>query len=159
MPPVWNAICVSLSRVYPQVGEAFRSRPLNPTSSPHILHHATAFAWKVNPLKAAHVRYAFGIAAGRVVSAYRIKVPAADWPVMPSENGGPAQGRRVLPLIEVSPEEWALATSWPGVEMNASTRYAHLQTGPRGEWKRLFVPNDSPPDDDDAEGPTPDRSE
>ncbi len=152
MSIVRNAICVSVSQLYQQIRDEFVAPP---EGAPHVLHTATSFAWRVNPDNAAHVRYAFGIAAGKVVSAYRIKVPAADWPVMPSDNGGPAQGRRVLPLIEVSPEEWAIATSWPGVQMVASMRYAHLQIGSNGVWERLFVPDDSLTEEEQSDDPGP----
>ena len=132
-----NAICVALSKVYPQVADAFH---VPPAGSPHILHHATAFAWKVNPASAGPIDYAFGIADGRVVSAYRVRVRVADWPVMPAECPPETRGRRVIPLEEVSRAEWLVATSWSRVRMYGSVRYLRLETAADGSWERLVEP-------------------
>ncbi len=136
MPPerTNNAICLSVSQAFAQVDVAHR---VFQATTPHILHHATAFAWHVNPENARHVAYAFGVAGGRVVSAYRVDVPSSDWPVMPAGSADHARGRRVIPLTEVSEAEWNTATSWSGVRMYGAVRYLSLDVDANGTWLGL----------------------
>jgi hypothetical protein len=116
---VQNAICVSLSKVLPQIAESSRGYI---AGTPHILHHATAVAWNVNTVKAKDVAYAFGIVKGRVVSAYRVDVPAEEWPVMPAGGAEHTRGRRVIPLTEVDADLWNTAAAWRVQRMNGPVR-------------------------------------
>ena len=132
--PPRNAICVSLSEVIQQIHE---NATTYPAKQPHILHHATAFAWRVNPDNARDVAYAFGVAKGRIVSAYRVDVAAGRWPLMPEGGAHHTVGRRVIPLTEVSESHWNTAVSAFGIEMFGGVRYAHLDVALDGTWLSL----------------------
>jgi hypothetical protein len=139
--PSANAICVSLSEVIEQLGEsamAYRATP------PHILHHATAFAWRVNPDNARGVTYAFGVVRKKIVSAYRVEVAADRWPVMPPGSAHHTVGRRVIPLTEVSEAHWNTAVSLFEIEMFGGVRYAHLDVAADGRWISLKPIESSP---------------
>jgi hypothetical protein len=133
-PRIANAICVSITQALAQIAEPFRAYQ---EKTPHLLHHATAFAWNVNPESAAHVQYAFGIANSAVVSAYRVNVPAAQWPRMPDEAPDHVRGRRVIPLAEVTRAEWEHATRHFRIRMNNPLQYAHLEIANDRTWIAL----------------------
>jgi hypothetical protein len=132
-----RVICVSISKVYPQVLPAYQAA--QPEGIPHILEHATAYAWKVNPRSAVGVEYVFGIANGDVRSVYRVAAPPEDWPRMPPACPPSTRGRRIIPVEAVDPSLWAVATTWTGVEMVGGVRYGELVVDPLGTCESARV--------------------
>ena len=143
-------ICVSISQVFPQVVPASQGAP--PASGPHILEHATAYAWKVNPASAKGVEYVFGIEHGFVRSVYRVAAESSEWPRMPKTCPPSTRGRRVIPVAAVEAEQWAIATTWRDVVMVGGVRYGELVVDASGAWQGLAFPPGPARDDDEEDG-------
>ena len=140
-------ICVSISQVFPQVTPASQGAP--PAAGPHILEHATAYAWKVNPAAADGVAYVFGIANSCVRSVYRVAASSKEWPRMSDSCPPSTRGRRVIPVEVVETAQWVIATTWRDVVMVGGVRYGELVVDPSGAWRRLAFPAGPARDDDE----------
>jgi hypothetical protein len=113
-----RAIFLSLTDLYPELTTAAQHDPQS-----NALRNCTCAWWRVNPANAGDVRFAFGVYQGRVVSAYAVRVPASEWPVMP----GPAigEGRRYIPAVGLSDVSWQRALTWR-IPMFGPLRYGEV---------------------------------
>jgi hypothetical protein len=114
-----RAIYVNLRYIYPQLTPAAQ---VDQQST--ALRDCTCGWWRVNPESAGDIRFAFGVYGGRVVSAYSVEIPVTQWPVMPKRAVG--QGRRYIPVVDVSAEDWALARTWSPIPMSGPVRYGEV---------------------------------
>lgn len=118
-----NAIFVSLCELYPQLNET--------GCKPHAaaLRNCTCAWWRINPDTASNVKFAFGVYEGKVVSAYRVAVPAAEWPVMPQHAEG--AGRRYIPASLLPNDEGGRALKTP-INMSFPVQYGTVSFAPDG---------------------------
>ena len=83
-----NALFVSVRRLYPMLVPAAR------VHGNDALRDITCCAWPVNLANATGVRYLLGVAEAQVVSAYEVKVPSAQWPVLPAPSASAGSALR-----------------------------------------------------------------
>lgn len=95
------------------------------------LRDCTCGWWRVNPESAGDIKFAFGIYEGRVVSAYKVQVPVAEWPVMPKR--AVAQTRRYIPASDISAKDWTLAKTWAPIPMYGPVRYGEILHDENGD--------------------------
>lgn len=141
-----RAIFVALAHLFPELDATART---NPSSA--ALRNCTCGWWKVNPAKAGNIEYAFGVYSGTVVSAYAVRVPVAQWPVMPKApaNTKPSvlgEGRRYIPASTLT--SWGRAKRWT-IRMYAPVRYGEVALDANGELASVDL--DPSPDDDPAD--------
>jgi hypothetical protein len=125
-----RAIFVSLANIYAELA--------SPGFGSDALRNCTCGWWRVNPVKAGSVEYAFGVRDGGVVSAYAVNVPVASWPVLPrSVNGktGPeGEGRRYIPATNLSKGNWDLARRFRNVRMFGPVHYGDVTVDAQGNF-------------------------
>lgn len=131
-----NAVFVHLKTTYPEINAAARGP--NGTA----LRNCTSGWWEVSEESAQGVEYLFGVAddppgGKRVVSAYRVPLPVAQWPVIPM--GAQGAGRRWIPTQPLDPRDWNTATSWRWSAHIQSIRYGNVSLV-RGTFASFSVP-------------------
>jgi hypothetical protein len=138
-----RAIFVSLSKTYPQIVGAYRTR------DGAALRNCTCCWWKVTPASAAGVRYCLGVFKGGIVSAYRVDVDASKWPVMPTN--ALASGRRCIPAELLTPTEWARALTLTAPTMSGALRYGDVQLDGKGALAEAWASDTAALCDDERE--------
>jgi hypothetical protein len=121
-----RAIFVNLRNIYQQLAPA-----AHVDQQSTALRDCTCGWWRVNPESAGDIKFAFGIYEGRVVSAYKVQVPVAEWPVMPKR--AVAQTRRYIPASDISAKDWTLAKTWAQLRGSSPRRLAPAASG----WRPL----------------------
>jgi hypothetical protein len=122
-----RAIVVSLTNLYNDLDEGARDHRSD------VLRNTTCVWWEVGAEKAQGVEYAFGVVRNSIVSAYKVVAPFEKWPILP--DGAEGEGRRAIPVRELSVADWtkATATQWPNVRMFGPVAYAEVDLGSQGE--------------------------
>jgi hypothetical protein len=120
-----RALFVNLRQLYPQlvIPVPIGTRPQQYGAA---LRNCTCGWWNISPAAAGGVEFLFGVHERRVVSAYHVRVPVADWPRMP--HPAEASGRRYVPVDKpVSASLRAQAASWMVPFFGAPVRYGTVQ--------------------------------
>lgn len=123
-----RAMFVSLAATFPELV------PAATVQGGTMLRNATCVAWRVALGSAQGVEFLFGVYQRRVVSAYRVVHPVADWPVIPA--GAIGEGRRCVPVVDVSATDWERALTWAGVDMHGPLRYGDVDLDAGGSLHR-----------------------